>query len=983
MVHRSARRRVAGAVGAPVALGRVAFALVAIAGCGGSASQSITWPQAPINTSPPTAAEPTPTPTQPSTGLLTGRVTRTDGQALAGVMITAYDQDRHQSTSVFTAADGRYRFPRLRPVVHRVRARRIGFAESFRESLDLSTAGAVADFTLQPTADVNAQLPATYFHSLLHWPSLRIQGDFDRTCANCHQIGNFEFRERRTAQEWEDLVNRMIGYGAVPFFEETRDVLLPTLVNTFANDPVYPAFPAPPPPTGDAVRAVIYEWEIDPQERPSCHDLELGLDGTVYTVGGVYTLNPATGERAHYPVQDGGHSIERDANGDMWITAPGPEQLIKFDVRAKQFTAYTQPRIGDDLGSYPHTLRFDARGRIWYTLSRSNHVCRFDPPTAQFTYYRLPPADPAESGVPIPVPYGCDVAPDQTVWWSQLYGHKIGRIDPVSGLVTFWRPPFDGPRRLGVGPDNVVWVPAYGSAQLGRFDPRTETWKVYGLPTLPKGSDLPYNVNVNRTTGDVWITGSNSDTLIRFRPSTEAFTVYELPTPVDFTREIEFDDDGNVWTCTSDAPQNEDEPGSGRIIKLQLLEREGRCGDGTLQLGEECDDDNTASCDGCSAACRRETGCGDGVRCGAEACDDGNTESCDGCSASCTVEPGTRCGDGIVNVGCGEECDPPGAACTQECRRIPTCGDGVRDAGEDCDDGNTVSCDGCSTSCTVETGCGDGVQCGTEACDDGNTAGCDGCAAACTVEVGARCGDGTVNTACGEECDPPGPDCSATCTRTRLPLGTRHFTFGGSFYSSPLGPEIPLGTLDGAIDLVAGAPDADGIGPLSVSGPVYYSAAILGGTFGYLCVRIDTCTGFVDCDGGTAVDTRMTQDSNGAGINGGPVLLETGLGGDGGAGAVQLDCQQTFVQLAPGEGSDCRNAPYPPADRIVYTTGSADASFLNGNPKIGDGTITAHGEAFDCAAWTATDGPGMLAGTYLVEEDAQAGDVANANVLDD
>jgi cysteine-rich repeat protein len=970
----------------------LAAVLFAAAGCGGNAGLTLSGrptntrepTQSPTRTPSPTVTStPVPTATVPTSSALSGRVTSSEGQPLGGVMVTAFDPAEHRSASVFTAVDGRFVFPPLRPATYRLRARRLGFTDSVREPVTLAAGPASADFVLGAISDVNDRLPATYFHSLLQWPSRRVQGDFVRTCANCHQIGNFEFRERRTAQEWEVVVNRMIGYGAVPFFAETRDVLLPTLVRTFGGDAVYPSFTPPPPPTGDAVRAVIYEWEIDPEERPSCHDLELGIDGTVYTVGGVYTLNPATGERAHYPVQDGGHSIERDPNGDMWITAPGPEQLIKLDVRTKQFTAYTQPRIGDDLGSYPHTLRFDDQGRIWYTLSRSNHACRFDPPTAQFTYYRLPPADPAESGVPIPVPYGCDVAPDQTVWWSQLYGHKIGRIDPHTGAVTAWRPPFDGPRRLAVGPDNVVWVPGYGTAQLGRFDPRTEAWKVYDLPTLPKGSDLPYNVNVNRTTGDVWITGSNSDTLMRFRPSTETFTVYELPTPIDFTREIEFDDDGNVWTCTSDAPQSEDQPGSGRIIKLQLLEREGRCGDGALQLGEDCDDGNPRSCDGCGSDCRKETGCGDGIVCEPEACDDGNVDSCDGCSASCQAEVGATCGDGIANGACGEDCDPPGVACTGDCRRIPACGDGMEDAGEACDDGNTMSCDGCSMRCAIETGCGDGIACGAEGCDDGNTMRCDGCSAQCAVEVGARCGDGVINPSCGEECDPPGAECSATCTRTRLPLGTRHFTFGGSFYSSPLGPEIPLGTLEGALDLVGGVPDEDGLAPVSVSGPVYYSAAILEGTFGYLCVRIDGCTGIVDCDGGTAVDTRMTQDSHGAGINGDPVVLERRLGNDGGAGALELDCQQTFVQLAPGEGSDCLNALYPPAAGVVYSTGVVEASFLNGNPKVGTGIISAHGEPFECTAWAAEDGPGQLAGTYLVEENPQAGDVANVNVLDD
>jgi len=94
-----------------------------------------------------------------------------------------------------------------------------------------------------------------------------------------------------------------------------------------------------------------------------------------------------------------------------------------------------------------------------------------------------------------------------------------------------------------------------------------------------------------------------------------------------------------------------------------------------------------------------------------------------------------------------------------------------------------------------------------------------------------------------------------------------------------------------------------------------------------------------------------------------------------GDGALQLgeDC----------DGSDCLNAPYPPAARGVYSTGMVEASFLNGNPKVGNGMISAHGEPFECTAWTAEDGPGQLAGTYLVEENPQAGDVANVNVLDD
>ncbi len=917
--------------------------------------------------------------------VLRGRVADADGTPLSGVMVTALDTAKAMSVTVFTGADGRYDFPPLTPATYKLRARRIGWRDTTLDAVVVGDAGGQADFAMPLTDDLNAQLPPTYFKSLMHWPSARAEGDFSRACANCHQIGDFRWLEPRTHAEWETVVNRMLGYGTTPFFAETRAVLLDTIADTFRPDAPKPQFAVPPPPSGEVLRAVITEWEIDPQRKPGCHDLELGADGVVYTVPGVYTVDPATGARDRFPVQGGGHSIERDAHGDMWITAPGPEQLIKLDVANQTFTKYDQPRIGDDLGSYPHTLRFDAQGRIWYTLTRSNHVARFDPETAQFTYYRLPPADPAISGVPIPVAYGCDVAPDQSVWWSQLFGHMIGRVDPVSGVVTSWRPPFDGPRRLFVGPDNIVWVPGYGAAALGRFDPASETWKVYHLPTEPLGHELPYDISVDRQTGDVWITGSNSNTLIRFRPATEQFTVFPLPTAADFTREIEFGPDGSVWTCTSDQEISPTQPGSGRVIKIDVRDPVGRCGDGIVQLGESCDDGNTTDCDGCSAACVTETGCGDGAVCGAEACDDGNRRDCDGCSSACAIEAGVQCGDGTVNAACGEQCDPPGAACTALCQNVPVCGDGVvsADAGETCDDGNTADCDGCSATCRLETGCGDGAVCGAEACDDGNTRACDGCSPSCEIEPGAMCGDGVVNAACGEECDPPGDGCSLICTAGDGVLGTRQLTFGGSFFSSALGSGTPLGSLNGSFDLVGGQIGDDGKAPVDINGPVYYAAPILGGQFGTYCVRIDGCSGFIDCDGGSAVDTLMVQDSNGAGRNGMPVTLTTGLGSDDGPGAVQLDCQQSYVQLIAGGGMDCAAATYPPSSRVVYTTGAAEAFFLNGNPKVGNGSIRASGAPFSCSGWKTTDGPGKLAATFLVEEDPQAGDIANVNVLDD
>jgi cysteine-rich repeat protein len=100
----------------------------------------------------------------------------------------------------------------------------------------------------------------------------------------------------------------------------------------------------------------------------------------------------------------------------------------------------------------------------------------------------------------------------------------------------------------------------------------------------------------------------------------------------------------------------------------------GHCDDnsgGGSGSDDDCDHDDDGDCDSDDEPCDEEPPapvCGNDVVEAGEACDDGNTVAHDGCSAACQIE-------------------------------LPVCGNGVVEAGEECDDGNTVNGDGCSSVC--------------------------------------------------------------------------------------------------------------------------------------------------------------------------------------------------------------------------------------------------------------------------------------------
>lgn len=164
--------------------------------------------------------------------------------------------------------------------------------------------------------------------------------------------------------------------------------------------------------------------------------------------------------------------------------------------------------------------------------------------------------------------------------------------------------------------------------------------------------------------------------------------------------------------------------------------------------------------------------------------------------APTTIGPGPFCGDG--NRDDGEACDDGDAngstaPCTPDCTSN-TCGDGYPLAGvEDCDDGpNNADDASCTASCKAAT-CGDGlVLAGSETCDDGKNDGSyNSCSADCSAR-GPHCGDNILDPE--EACDSGDPSClGCTVATSCLKIHEADPNLqSGPRMVFPIGPDNPL-----------------------------------------------------------------------------------------------------------------------------------------------------------------------------------------------
>ena len=556
-----------------------------------------------------------------SAATVVGLIFATDRQPISHAQVTWRHTGLAKSVTVYSDAEGRYRVDLTDDGDYSLRVRRLGYNTVTETAIVLAGSQVVhKPITLKavPKTQWVHELPASDWFARTEFSSPGLRGQFAIQCAMCHQQGGSTTRLPRDESDWHKLFDMMGEYGAVmdqALYDEAPGVLNRAYdfnqldLDSFPDDPT----------ARYAGEVEITEWEVG-HETAFLHDMVVGPQGVIYSVDWIndklYGLDPDTNTLREWAVPTGDlgpggilgilsergrrylhhtptvapHSLQIGPAGKVWITLSVGKGLASFDPATEQFATFDHP----DRVKYPHTLRFDQAGDVWYTVSMTNHLVRFTPGKEQFTVYDLPTrnftqwalargmglmvwasnalgfkpqavvSDPEMN----PVPYGIDITPDGKVWFTQFNNRRIGSLDPETEEIVMIDTPFYGPRRMRADSRGLLWIPSYNNGLFYRFDPANKTFREYTVPT--GRGDMVYALAVDPRDDSVWLCGTNSDSIIHFQPADETFKVYQLPTRVSFTRELEVDEDGNVWTSTSNMPFYQVEGMRGKIVRLSF-----------------------------------------------------------------------------------------------------------------------------------------------------------------------------------------------------------------------------------------------------------------------------------------------------------------------------------------------------------------------------------------------------------------------------
>ncbi|MGH9679199.1 MAG: carboxypeptidase regulatory-like domain-containing protein, partial [Candidatus Acidiferrales bacterium] len=452
---------------------------------------------------------------------LAGRVTSVSGEPMEGVLIRAKAHDSTTSVTVVSDKGGNYSFPadRLEPATYNLDIRAVGYDLQSPISVPVALGKtARANLKLVKTKDLAAQLTSAEW--LLSVPGTEEQKSQLFRCAACHSLSPI-VHSTYDASGWETTFARMRTYSEQSVL--SHPVELPFKV-TSSPDPAFAAYLSTinlssrakwdyelktlPRPAGRATHVIITEYDLPGPDRLP-HDADLDAQGMIWyndfrepLIG---MLNPRTGavkEWTFLPLKPdfppGTLSIEMGVEGLVWIPRFRQPGITSFDPRNEKFQTWTDPPELTNARAIDPQVAPAPDGTVWYPNLDNRNMYRLDPKTGKISVYPMYPGfHPEKLGAGIIIQfryntkplghftYGVAADSKSNVYYCDMVGGNIGRIDAQTGKATLFKTPTlnSGPRRISIDSQDRAWFGEYYSNSIGMFDPKTEQFKEWKVPT--------------------------------------------------------------------------------------------------------------------------------------------------------------------------------------------------------------------------------------------------------------------------------------------------------------------------------------------------------------------------------------------------------------------------------------------------------------------------------------------------------------------
>jgi cysteine-rich repeat protein len=334
-------------------------------------------------------------------------------------------------------------------------------------------------------------------------------------------------------------------------------------------------------------------------------------------------------------------SIAVDGSGNVYVAGSFSDNAFK--ITPGGVITEIIDSTGDGMGNLflpfidqPGTIAVDGPGNVYVVGGLSDNAFKITPGGAITEII-----DSTGDGIGNPLQFPQSIAVDDSgnVYVPGIESDNAFKITPGGVITEIIDSTGDGlgntlnsPRGIAVDGSRNVFVTGVYSINAFKITPGGVITEIIDSRGDGIGNPLEYPESIAVDgSGSVYVAGLFSRNIFKITPEGAITEIIDrkgdgLGNPLKSPRDVATDSSGNVYVAAAV---------SNNAFKITF------CGDGILDPGEECDDGNNETGDGCSPSCFLEGFCGDGtVQVGqGEECDDGNILDGDGCSAFCLVEP--------------------------------------------------------------------------------------------------------------------------------------------------------------------------------------------------------------------------------------------------------------------------------------------------------------------------------------------------------